>query len=493
LIPTTQPTRVSAPTKAHLNDGSLIIFKDGFTIGKNKISGTGMLYSIERVQIKTVYGVGLDTVAFMEYYVSQVEGNSVLAALLGPLVFAGGLANERIKKAIFGSCPTIYSHDGENYSLQAECFSYSICPLAEARDLDRIDGGQPHDNEYKLKITNEALETHYINQLTLKYIDHSTKYEAYPTDDQEIILFGPDNLVERAYDRNGTEITELVNRKDSIWFQSDSGALNKLTEQITEDWIELELRKPPEANQVILALRIRNTLLNTVLFYDVMLGSAGIKALDWMAGKNLNPVYAWNFNRWYSSHFGLRVQIWNGREFETVQRFGDCGPIAWRQVAINLEIPDIRELRIRLAFLPDNWMIDWVGVSEPVDESPAVYQANCRSLNKTGREKTEIDPGLIIEADDAYLVTYPADVYQAVYQVAERNPDLIRTYFLESQGYYIEWIRSKWFNSYKGEISATEFKLDDSTIIHTAQLWQSKKESFEQDFFSSKISRPERY
>ena len=493
LIPTNQTNRISSPTKAHLNNGSLIIFKDGFSISKDKISGPGMFYNIDRQFVKPVDGVVLDSVAFMEYYHSQVEGGSVLGGLLGPIIFVGGLSNERIKKAIFGSCPTIYSYDGENYSLQAECFSYSVCPMAEDSDLDRIDSGYSYENKYRLKVTNEALETHYINHMQLAYVDHHPEYEAFPTDDHEIILFGPDNLVDQARNKMGNEITDLISTRDTSWFQSDSSALAQLTEKIVEDWIEIHFRKPTDVKKIVLALRLRNTLLNTVLFYDVMLRSAGIQSLDWMAGKDLNPLYAWHFNKWYTNHFGLRIQIWNGQEFETVRWIGDCGPIAWRQVAINLHVPEDEDARIRLSFLPDNWMIDWVGVSLPVGDDPVVHQTNCQRLTKISNNKIDIDPAPIIEADDDYLVTYPAEVYHAIFQVPDQKPNLHRTYFLKSQGYYIEWIRHEWFTSAEVDTPNIEFNLDDDTVIRTARIWQSKKHSFEKNFFSSKISKPGRF
>jgi fatty-acid desaturase len=70
---------------------------------------------------------------------------------------------------------------------------------------------------------------------------------------------------------------DKIGTRDTNWFQSDSSTLNELTKQIIDDWIEIHFDKPANVNQIVLALRLRNTLLNTVLFYDVMLRSAGIQ------------------------------------------------------------------------------------------------------------------------------------------------------------------------------------------------------------------------
>jgi hypothetical protein len=114
-------------------------------------------------------------------------------------------------------------------------------------------------------------------------------------------------------------------------------------------------------------------------------------------------------------------------------------------------------------------------------------------LIKICDNKVEIDPAPIVEVDDDYLITYPTDVYHAIYPVPDKQPDLHRTYFLKSQGYYIEWIRREWFTSTEDDTRKTGLNLDDDTVIRTARIWKSKKATFEKDFFSSKIFNTEEF
>jgi hypothetical protein len=54
-------------------------------------------------------------------------------------------------------------------------------------------------------------------------------------------------------------------------------------------------------------LRARNSLLNTVLLYDVMLGARGARALDWV-GSDLERVGpALELGNWYATRMGMRV------------------------------------------------------------------------------------------------------------------------------------------------------------------------------------------
>jgi len=74
-------------------------------------------------------------------------------------------------KAIFGSCPTVYSDNGAVD--EAELFSNSIAPLFEARDVDRLRAQPDSKGILRLEIRNEAMETHYINHLQLFEVQHA--------------------------------------------------------------------------------------------------------------------------------------------------------------------------------------------------------------------------------------------------------------------------------------------------------------------------------
>jgi hypothetical protein len=482
------PTKIKAPTKAHLYDGSMILFSDGFVFNQNAFNGEGMYYDLERRIIKPVKRVSADSVIFLEYYESGVEGGPLLGSLLGPIVFIGAItSSEEIKKAIFGSCPTVYSYHNDSYSLQAECFSYSIAPLAEDWDLDRIDGGRAVGDHYLLQVTNEALETHYINHMNLFIADHPREFEAFPTDDEDILLFGRERELLSVTDKVGRDISSQIANRDGQWFRSDSALLKQLSTEITEDWIDVSFEKPDKAQEMCLAFRLRNTLLNTVLFYDVMLGAGGVQALDLIAGESFDILDAWNLNQWYKTYFGLNIQIWNGKEFETAGWIKDTGPIAWHQVGLKLPAPEDKKVKLRLTFLPDNWMIDWIGVSFEQSDQFIIQEIACQQLLKTGGDSLLLDSSLLHADDSNYLVTYPAESYLISFRVPKINPGFERTYFLKSKGYYIEWIRKEWFNTREADPTYIAFDLNEKTITETAKRWRSKKTEIEQDFFSSKI------
>jgi hypothetical protein len=50
------------------------------------------------------------------------------------------------------------------------------------------------------------------------------------------------------------------------------------------------------------------------------------------------------------------------------------------------------------------------------------------------------DPLASLLDDSKYLVAYPGDIYHISYELPFENAEL----FLDSRGYYLEWIRDEW-------------------------------------------------
>ncbi|MBN1560698.1 hypothetical protein JW998_10640 [candidate division KSB1 bacterium] len=287
----TTAATITSPTKIHLADGSMIVFAEGFTMTADSIAGNGTRYDLTRERAQPVQTLARDSVMFMEYYTKKLQTGPFLGGLAAPLLFIAAVQNEDIHKAFFGSCPTVYSYDGEHYALEAECFSYSISPKIETFDLDRIEYGQTCDGQFILNVRNEALETHYINQMQLVVVDHPPEYEPFPLNrpfmgrKDRTILFGAASDILEATSKSGRDVRALLSERDHQWYQSDAAAVQKMTAGVEKDWLDISVAVPPEARNMVIALRFRNTLFYTVEFYDVLLDGYGARGIDWMACK----------------------------------------------------------------------------------------------------------------------------------------------------------------------------------------------------------------
>ena len=181
---------MTAPTKVHLLDGSVILCQHGFTFRHDTLFASGTRFSLTLSDsFAGRWTVALDSISGLEYFDKSLKGSRLAGSLLLGTVTTGEIAlgSLIILKAIFGSCPTVYSVDNSGEHLEGECFSYSIGRRFENVDLDRLSMPNIVDGRLTLRLKNEALETHYINQFNLVYADHPRGTEAFPTDDGEIV------------------------------------------------------------------------------------------------------------------------------------------------------------------------------------------------------------------------------------------------------------------------------------------------------------------
>ena len=480
----TEPVTVSSPVKVHLTDGSTVVFEKGITVADGQVAGEGRKYDLTLDTSVRVSSIALDDVAAMENYQTPLQtGETVAANTLGvPMAVMGGLV---LAKALFGSCPTTYALVDGAPVLQAESFSYSIAPPFEARDVDRLNVPARDRDTVELIVRNEALETHYINHLELLEVVHEEGQRVFPDPQGQPLVVGKLTPPLLAVDRGGRRIAGVLDLADGTSWSSDAAQLRRASLDDFEDSIDLEFEAPRNSDQVALAFRLRNSLLNTVLLYDVMLKDQGFRALDWLGHDLDRFIDKAKLGLWYRNRMGMRISVWDGGRFRQVARVGDQGPIAWKDVAVTLPVPEGDRLRVRLSFVVDNWHIDWLAIS------PEVHRADVRAVPLARVEVPEVGTlGGALEnlasPDKTYVVTRPGEALHVGFDVGAVPEGHTRTFLMAAQGYYIEWMRRDWLN----ETSREPFQPSDASLIRAIRLWEAKRDTFQQHFESSRIAHP---
>jgi hypothetical protein len=359
LDPKNPPVDVKSPVKAHLVDGSTVLYPNGVRLEGNVLVTPGSRYQLGSSIPVPSGQIPLDSVVGMEAFDTKVDiPTSVVASVVGTVL--GTVAAAGLAVAIFGSCPTFYADSAGMQVLQAEGFSYSIAPLFEKRDVDRLRLTPTADGTVVLYVRNEALETHYINHLELIEVANDPGETALPDQHRQAIVVSGISAPARVRDRAGRDLAEIVRAPDGVLFSSYPETVRNVSAADLDDYIDITMAAPNGADSVAVLLDMRNSLLNTVLFYDHMLGAPGIRSLDWV-GKDLDRIgTAIEMGRWYNSRMGMRISVLDGGKYRQVARISDSGPIAFRDNAI--VVPAIRSggdsVRVRLAFIADNWRID---------------------------------------------------------------------------------------------------------------------------------------
>ncbi|MBC8374724.1 MAG: hypothetical protein H8E26_01695 [FCB group bacterium] len=415
-----------------MKDGQVYVFSEWKVMGReNLIQGNATLLSIDRDVLKTgSFKISIDSVAIIEsnkvITSSPANALSFLTGLSG-VVTGICLANP---KACFGSCPTFYTSNGDSMVIQAEGFSSSVAPSLIATDIDALYSAAIRDEIFEIEMRNEALETHVIDYVDLLLLPKSSDDRVYYDSDglywESSCILSPSEC----YDQAGDCLADIIEYDGYEWF-SEADSFNLAEQEI----IEIQFDNLTD-DRYGLIIGARQTLLTTFLFYQT-LSYMGTNVGEWMALLERSKTEAKNP---FALLGGIEVVIKDKHgQWQTVGEMEEIGPIATDVHIIPLpeSLEDDAKLGLRLT--KGNWRIDYIALAsiqsaiEPIRIEPTMvyYDSNIDEKALS-----------LLKEPEKKLTTLPGDIYRILYAI----PDDYKSYelFIESRGYYLEWIRDEW-------------------------------------------------
>ncbi|NIO48508.1 MAG: hypothetical protein GTN73_03575 [Candidatus Aminicenantes bacterium] len=464
--------------KVHMLDGRVYILSAWKVDDKDKtVSGMGSLLDINRNLIqKSNFTISLDGVAIFETNVvksSPYIGTMAIITLPSLALSAYCATNP---KACFGSCPTFYAWDGEKMALQAEGFSASVTPSLENRDIDALYRVKPLSHDFEIRVTNEALETHVIRYANILALPRPSNGRTFATSSGKFWQ-APEIVEPTACTAPEGDCLAAIRFFDGIerFSKTDSKDL------ATRETIELVFDSPP-GGKVGLVLGFRQTLLTTYLFYQG-LAYMGRASGYWLAkmergDKNVKK---------YSSRLGEvlgGIEIFaqeNNDNWVLAGEIRETGPIA--SDARVVPLPELNSFsgKIRLRLTCGLWRIDYIALAklstpaEPLRLLPSSVLRGDTAVDKAKKSLSELSD---------VLVTMPGDAYTLIYDLPSdyQNYEL----FLESQGYYIEWIRPSWLTEENHNKTLMMFTNPAGFLKEIAPEFKKVESQMEEIFWRSK-------
>lgn len=474
------PVVLTAPVKAHLRDGSTVLYRRGVTVAADSLVGRGMRYGLALADSSPVTALAIADVAGMESFhrVTDVASSAALS-LLG--TFAVGALAGLAAVAIFGSCPTVYSDSAGHQLLEAEGFSYSIAPLLEARDVDRLRVAPDARGQVRLEVRNEAAETHFLNHLQVLDVERLPGEAVVPDAEGRPIAARSVAALSAVRDRAGRDVSGLLAAADDEVFGSDTARLRSAVAGDLHDELSFTLPAVPGDSALVL-LRLRNSLLTTVLFYDVMIRAQGARALDWMGADLADLGSVVELGRWYRREMGIKVEVERAGAWSEVAWVRDVGPIAFEEVGIAVPVTPGAPTRVRLTFPVDSWRIDALGVGGGLRRPRFRRVPLAAALGRDGADIPAVRERLAA-SDGSYLETTPGQYFTAVFETGAAAAGS-RTLMLVTQGYYTEWLRPSWLRPAR---APSRFVPDSTSLEQAIALWRVSRDSLERQFESTKI------
>jgi hypothetical protein len=471
----------SAPfLKAHLAQGDVVVLTAWSFTPAQEVSGSGIRYDVDRHEVQRgQLNVTLSEVSLLETNEphSVVRGDYVVLGVAAAATVGVGIACAISPKSCFGSCPTFYADVEGRPRLLAEGFSASVAPSLEATDVDALLELRPEGGPIVLTMVNEALETHAVRSIRLLAVPQPAGGRVFRAGEryfQAPRLHAPARCVSPAGD-----CLSAVRAPDDAEYRSPASAEDLAAKE--ELFLEFPVSSSGPRGIVV---RARNTLLNTFVFYQA-LAFMGTNAADWWmvlerGGAEAQHRYAALGD--LLGHIEVDVLV-DASHWREVGAFVEVGPIAKDTQLLTLpeELPP-GPVRVRLRLTRGNWKVDWVALAELGKELlPQVVPLV--SVEKD--ELEDVRARELLVSGSGHLVTLPGDRYRLRFGDVAPGLEL----FLESRGYYTEWMREEWLQDEDASRVAELFLAPDQALRRMAPDYKRVEERMEEVFWQSKVGR----
>jgi hypothetical protein len=472
--------RKSPYLKAHLRTGYVYLLSawEVDTSG-TMVTGRGSLLTPDRVvESEGEYRLPVDSVALFETNLLKRGGGLTALAVMSGITAAVTAACLTDTKACFGSCPTFYVADSAGTFLHAEAFSASIAPGLEATDIDALYRARPRGRDLRVSLTNEALETHVIRHADVLavprphagrvFVERDGRFRQATGVRRPTRCLAPEGDCVRAVSAfDGAERTSLADSFDLA----------------AREAIDLEFAQGIAGHQG-LVITSRQSLMTTYLLYQ-SLSWLGSYAPTWLASfGDLAPAER------DSAGIGRllgRIEVLvpdSTGVWRQVGTAGETGPLASDTKVVPLPFMGTDTVRVRLRLTRGLWRIDYLALARlgapirPLRLAP-------RRVDRGGKEDHAAMRALTDTARS--LVTLPGDSLDLIYRLPP-GPERYEL-FLESRGYYLEWMRQEWLAE-ENLAMAARLALDPAGALRAlAPAFKAREQEMERFFWQSRYVR----
>ena len=446
----------------------------------NLLKGTGILYDFNRNPIKSGnLTVGLDSVSLFETNTLNQSGAILALAVITGISVSITAACAANPKACFGSCPTFYVTDGHHRVLQAEGFSSSIAPSLEATDVDALYRARPSGRTVNVEMRNEALETHVVRYVNLLAAPKSKNEKILKDEDGDYWRATSIQAPDTCTGPEGDILKKIASFDGSERYSlADPDYLG--TKETLDLWFD-----HPFAGQKGLVIACRQTLLSTYILYQ---------ALAYMGtdiGKWFTKLSAQRDLPQKSDLSGMLGKIDvlvqdNSGNWQHVGFAGEHGPLATDVFLVHLPSESKKgPLHVRLRMTKGDWRINYLALAglhgkvTPARITPSVVLKSGVPDQRAYSELTD---------SAKTLITLPGDSYTLRYQL----PDSASHYelFLESHGYYLEWMRKEWAKEQNHQKLVQLLFSPETMLMDLAPAYKKVEGGMEKAFWRSRYAYP---
>lgn len=357
--------------------------------------------------------------------VTEASGNKTAKVNLNVKKSSGG-----------GSCPFVYSHDGEEYHFEHESFPFAVNSALETASYGTLRKLQKVNGKYQVKVAERLDEKSYLNGFKLLAVD-------YPAGEGigEVFadIFGrPHTIIERILpiefvDSDGNSWLSEIKTKDQLIGSRQEG-LNEgryITSYIAS------YDKPQDAgNMAKLMVRTQKSPLITQSWAWFLDKLDSVNNMWWMEKVMELPE---NYDKFidFIDMVNLRVELWDGEEWVEQGQI-KAGRHLLEEFLIPLDISGISskagEIKVRLTFGTGLYEIDQISIDFSEDQIANIVELEPDKALFNGERDIKDVISNFDDCDRIKMLT--GDEIDLFYDVPELNDGHERGFTVAIKGYY---------------------------------------------------------
>lgn len=339
-----------------------------------------------------------------------------------------------------GSCPYIFTFDGDDYRFESETFAGAICQGLERGNLEPLKFLEADDGILKMVLANQSPESQHVNEIGLLAVDYP-KGSRVTTDARGGVHTITDEISpQSATAFDGRDVAAEIHAADGNYFEYTSDE-SQTSDIDLRDGLIVEFERPVDASQI----KLNVTAVNTYLGYfalEKMFSQRGPNKLAWYHQLNTNPLEQKKLFNWVQREGWLEISLWENDSWVTAGWLPDFGPrkAGEKTVVMNIEHIQSENIKIKLESATDLWRIDCV-TADYSDDLPVSIRP--LSILTATNDMDEDVTHILNHKDSQYYSTLPGNFAMLEYEDVPPVENLSRTYLLKSSGYYYSWIEDE--------------------------------------------------
>jgi hypothetical protein len=378
-----------------------------------------------------------------------------------------------------GSCPFVYSFDGNGYTFDAEPLGGAICKGLARTDISRLDHMKPVNGEYNLLIRNEVPETQYVDHMNLLVVDHPIAAHVYPDLQGTFRAFTSLQGARSAFDEKGTNLMKFLRASDNVAWQTNLlSASNEEGEQVRHQ-LTVTFPKPAGTKKAWLVTNIGTSFWGSSMVRKTV-EYRGNAAEEWL--ESVTPG-SQSYNEMYAlvereEMYLLKTWVQEGASWVQKALVPGQGPIIRDETVYPIDISNVVGDSLKIRFNPPKgfWTFDYLGVSY---EEPLVVQ-DIRVDARLGQDQHGVSILQSLQDLDSSYYQMPeiGDCAKLHFPVPPQSDGLARSVYLQTSGYYtlhlnleqpdqLERLYAMWMNP--GQIV--------KTALEEFRVWQSEMQA----------------